>query len=95
MEDFEARIAAIESRNARVSADKAWETSLTRRLSIAALTYIIIGIYLSVIHNSQPWINATVPPVGYLLSTLVLANIKGSWIDRRLRRRSRGQEKDY
>lgn len=39
MTDFEYRLQAIEQRNFRVETDKAWETSLTRRLSIVLLTY--------------------------------------------------------
>ena len=39
MNSLERRIQAIEERNKRVEADKAWETSLTRRVSIAVITY--------------------------------------------------------
>jgi len=77
--DFEKRLAAIEIRNQRVELDKAWETSWTRRLSIATLTYAVIVIYLSVIHNNAPFINAAVPVVGFLLSTLFLRRIKEFW----------------
>lgn len=42
----ESRIAEIESRNARVATDKAWETSFTRKASIAIMTYFIIGLYI-------------------------------------------------
>ncbi|MEK7615775.1 MAG: hypothetical protein AAB420_01035 [Patescibacteria group bacterium] len=41
MEPIEERIKTIEARNTRVETDKAWETSWTRRLSIAIATYII------------------------------------------------------
>jgi len=80
LSEFEERLAAIESRNARVTADKAWETSAVRRLSIATLTYAVVFVYLNIIHNSSLWINAFVPVMGYLLSTLALARIKASWI---------------
>lgn len=83
MNDFEQRLKAIEQRNLRVEADKAWEISWTRRLSIALLTYIVIVVYLSIIHNNAPFINAFVPVVGFLLSTLVLRRIKQAWQDRR------------
>jgi len=46
MENLELRISAIESRNARVATDKAWESSLTRKMTIAAMTYVILGIYM-------------------------------------------------
>ena len=42
---MEERIEAIEQRNKRVEEDKAWETSLTRRVCIAVLTYIVVIIY--------------------------------------------------
>lgn len=76
---IEKRIEAIETRNAKVSIDKKWETSWTRRLSIAALTYIVILVYLFVIGNDNPWINAIVPPVGFLLSTLALGWVRNIW----------------
>ena len=79
----EQRLAAIEARNAKVETDKAWETSWTRRVSIAALTYLVVLIYLFVIGNDNPFINAVVPPTGFILSTLLLRNIKSQWQLRR------------
>jgi len=76
IEDLKARIRAIEDRNKRVEADKAWEISWIRRLSIAFLTYVVIMIYLLVINNDRPFINAAVPAVGFFLSTLVLRQIR-------------------
>jgi hypothetical protein len=40
----------------------------------------VVVIYLTLIHNSNPWINAIVPVMGYLLSTLVLAKVKAAWV---------------
>jgi hypothetical protein len=77
--NIEERLAAIEARNKKVEANKAWEVSWTRRLSIALLTYAVIVIYLSVIHNNEPFINAAVPVVGFMLSTLFLGRIKDIW----------------
>jgi len=76
MSDLEKRVATIEARNKKVEADKAWETSWTRRISIAVLTYVVIVIYLSVINNNAPFINALVPVVGFLLSTLVMGRVR-------------------
>lgn len=42
MKSLESRLAEIESRNARVENDKAWETSLTRKISILFMTYAIL-----------------------------------------------------
>lgn len=76
---LEKRIVAIEKRNEKVSLDKSWETSWTRRISIAILTYLVVLVYLFVIGNSNPWINAIVPPVGFLLSTLAMKEIRTLW----------------
>lgn len=79
---LEDRIAAIEARNRKVESDKAWETSWTRRLSIAGLTYTVIVIYLFVINNNAPFINALVPMVGFLLSTLVMTRVRDFYSSR-------------
>lgn len=79
MKDLEARVEAIEARNKKVEQDKAWEVSWTRRVSIAVLTYAVIVTYLFVINNSNPWINAAVPAVGFILSTLAMSWVKTIW----------------
>ena len=76
---LEARLEAIEQRNQRVELDKAWETSWQRRLSVALLTYLVVLIYLFVVGNDNPFINAIVPPTGFVLSTLVMKRIKSYW----------------
>ena len=81
--NIEAELTAIHDRNARVEADKAWETSWTRRLVIAAMTYVIALAWLWVIKNSSPWLNAFIPAVGYVLSTLSLPAVKAWWVKRR------------
>ena len=82
-DDLLARVEAIENRNATVTLDKQWETSWTRKLGIIGLTYIVVVIYLFVIGNDNPWINAIVPPVGFLLSTLALGWLRNSWQNRK------------
>jgi len=76
---IERRVDAIEKRNDKVSLDKKWETSWTRRISIAILTYLVVLIYLFVIGNANPWINAIVPPTGFILSTLAMGWIRKVW----------------
>jgi len=73
------RVAAIEARNARVELDKAWERSLTRRLSIAVITYIAACVFLMVIDADHPYLGALVPMGGYLLSTLALPWMRTMW----------------
>lgn len=77
--DLEKRISEIERRNKKVSLDKKWETSWTRRISIAVLTYVVVLVYLFVIGNDRPWINAFVPPTGFILSTLAVQSIRKIW----------------
>ena len=79
MKDLEKRLEAIEKRNKKVELDKAWETSWTRRLSIALLTYGVIVIYLVFIDNDKPYINALVPVVGFILSTFAMSWVKKIW----------------
>jgi hypothetical protein len=70
----------IEIRNARVDADKAWETSNTRRVCIAILTYIVAFIYMTSIGVDNVVFNALIPVGGYLMSTLSLRAIKKMWL---------------
>lgn len=81
--DIEKRLSAIESRNARVEQDKTWEIGWTRRLSIAVLTYAVVVAYLIAIDNNAPFINAAVPVVGFLFSTLLLRQVRNIWQNRR------------
>ena len=82
MESIEERLTKIEQRNSRVEADKAWETSWTRRFFIALFTYLVISLYMSVIGVEKPWLNAIIPTVGFLLSTLTLSFVKKNWIEK-------------
>ena len=74
------KIENIEDRNARVEAEKAWETSWTRRIIIALMTYVVMGLYMKWLGIEQPWQHAIVPPVAYIFSTLGLSIFKGIWI---------------
>ncbi len=77
--DYEKRLKVIEDRNTRVELDKNWETSWTRKISIIVLTYLVVLCYLFVIGNDNPWINAIVPPTGFLLSTLAMSWLRKIW----------------
>ena len=77
---MEKRIEQIEQRNKRVEEDKAWETSFTRRLCIAILTYIVVVIYsytISKINNI--FLSSLVPVIGFTLSTISLSGIRKYW----------------
>ncbi len=75
-------IESIKERNKRVETDKAWETSKTRRVIIAIITYLIIVIFLFTINAPNPWLSALIPMIGFLLSTLTIPILKNIWIKR-------------
>lgn len=82
-QSIEERLVAIEERNKKVEADKAWETSWVRRISIMILTYFVVVAYLHFVVRIDPWINAIVPVMGFLLSTLTIQVIKNLWVRHR------------
>ncbi|OGG08217.1 hypothetical protein A3D05_05790 [Candidatus Gottesmanbacteria bacterium RIFCSPHIGHO2_02_FULL_40_24] len=79
IEDLEKEIKLIKDRNKRVESDKAWETSWTRKTLLALFTYLAISIYMYSISLPNPWLNAIVPSIGFLLSTLTLPTFKNLW----------------
>lgn len=78
--DLEKEIEKLKERNRRVETDKSWEASLTRRGLLLIFTYFAVGLYLNAIHVENPWLNAIVPSIGFLLSTLTLPYFKNLWI---------------
>ncbi len=80
LQRLEKEIAAIEERNRRVEADKAWETSYTRRILLTLFTYLAMGAYMQAIRVPEPWLNAIVPAVALMLSTLTLPHFKSAWL---------------
>lgn len=77
---LENRVAAIEDRNRNVESEKAWETSITRRGLIVLFTYLAVGLYMQAINIPKPWLNAIIPSMGFLLSTLTLPFVKRFWL---------------
>ena len=75
-------IRMIQERNARVDADKAWETSLTRKILILFITYVLATSVMWVIGVDMPYINALIPTLGYFLSTLSLRFAKKYWLEK-------------
>ncbi|MEK6847470.1 MAG: hypothetical protein AABY16_04870 [Nanoarchaeota archaeon] len=75
-------IQKIKERNKRVELDKAWEVSRTRRIIIAVFTYIIIAVFLFFIGAPNPWFNALVPALGFLLSMMTLPFFKKVWANK-------------
>ncbi len=81
--DLEKRITDIENRNKRVEGDKAWETSLLRKVLIIVLTYIFAVLYLKIADTTNPFFGAVVPCVGFFLSTQTLNIVKKKWLSKR------------
>jgi len=80
MEELKERIELIEKRNKRVELDKAWETSFTRRICIAVLTYFVVVLYSYLISkNNNIYLSSLVPVIGFLLSTLSLRLVRKIW----------------
>lgn len=77
---LEAQVQNIHARNQRVEADKNWETSWMRKGLIATLTYVVISLFFISIKTTQPFINAIVPTLGFLLSTLTIDMAKKYWL---------------
>lgn len=80
MKELKKRIDAIEQRNKRVELDKAWETSLARKVIIAILTYITAAIFFLIAQLPRPFINSIVPAAAFVLSTLSIPLFKKIWI---------------
>tara|TARA_Y100000310_G_C20615844_1_gene780578 strand:+ start:436 stop:696 length:261 start_codon:yes stop_codon:yes gene_type:complete len=74
-------VEAIKRRNARVEKDKAWETSLARKLIVFVLTYAVIVVFMVVNGLSHPYVNALVPALAFVLSTFTLGWVKRVWSD--------------
>jgi len=82
--NLELEINKIKDRNNRVENDKKWETSWTRRLCIAILTYIVVLCYSFLISQSANiFLSSVVPVIGFILSTLSLKFVRKIWEKRK------------
>jgi hypothetical protein len=78
--EIEKDIELIKQRNERVEADKAWETSWSRKLVICVCTYFTVVLFFVFANLSNPFVNAIVPSLGFVLSTLSLPWFKRIWV---------------
>ncbi len=80
IENLEEEINNIKKRNKKVELDKKWETSLTRKICICILTYIVVIAYSYIVRNySNILLSSLVPVIGFTLSTLSLKYIRKMW----------------
>lgn len=78
--NVEERLEKIEQRNKRVEADKAWETSYTRKICICLLTYIVVVTYSYVIKEyNNVLLSSLVPVIGFFLSTVSINLVRKVW----------------
>ncbi len=80
LEQIKKDIQDIKERNYKVEIDKAWETSIFRKCLISILTYIVIVLFFFFASLQKPFLNAIVPTIGFLLSTLSVSYFKKVWI---------------
>lgn len=78
--NVEERLEKTEQRNKRVEADKAWETSYTRKICICLLTYIVVVTYSYVIKEyNNVLLSSLVPVIGFFLSTVSINLVRKIW----------------
>lgn len=80
LKSIKEEIEKLKARNKKVELDKAWETSLSRKIIITILTYVLIVIFFFVAGLPRPFINSIVPTAGFVVSTLSLPLFKKAWI---------------
>jgi hypothetical protein len=80
---LEKELYLIKERNKRVEADKAWETSWFRTISIVVMTYVIAVIVMYLIDVQYYLSNALIPTVGFYLSVQTLPVLKRWWVKNR------------
>ncbi len=76
-------IEKIKARNKKVEADKSWETSRTKAIFITGSVYILAVLLMILTGTNNPLVNAFIPSVGYLISTLSYGILKNWWLKRR------------
>ena len=80
IKELEKNVEEILERNKRVELDKKWETSGTRKVCIAILTYIVVIIYSTIISKTNNvFLSSLVPVIGFTLSTLSLKAVRKVW----------------
>ncbi len=80
--DLKKEIDLIKERNKKVEADKAWETSIFRVVSIVVMTYIVTAVVFYFIGVNNFLLNALIPTLGFYLSTQSLPFIKKWWVEK-------------
>lgn len=78
--DLEKEIEQIKQRNQKVEMDKKWETSITRKICICVLTYLVVILYSYLTNKiNNIFLSSLVPVIGFTLSTISLNFIRKLW----------------
>ncbi|MDD3302641.1 MAG: hypothetical protein PHN31_03720 [Candidatus Gracilibacteria bacterium] len=85
LENLQKEINLIKERNKKVEADKSWEISIERKITIGLLTYMIISLIMYYLNIDKPLVSAIIPTFGYILSTLSLGILKNKYIKKYLK----------
>lgn len=80
LKELEHDVAEIQSRNRKVELDKAWETSVLRRMFISVSTYVLMVVFMSALKVDKPLVSAIIPAIAYLISTFSLGMLKDEWL---------------
>ncbi len=84
--NIEQELQTIKERNLRVEADKAWETSLARKLLVLVTTYAVASLAFYVIGVPDFYVAAIIPTLGFFLSTLSFPMVKQWWLTRHFKK---------
>jgi len=79
MKSLEFELEKIRERNFRVELDKKWETSWTRRIFLATITFLSAFTFLKIAKIDPAALGALVPTGGFLISTSVANPIRKIW----------------
>ena len=82
LEKLKRDVEIIQARNSRVEADKAWETSLLRKILTLIVTYILASLVMYMIGIPNFYLSSLIPTLGFFLSTLTFSFIKSWWARR-------------
>jgi len=80
---LQAEIEKLKNRNKKVEWDKAWETSVFRKILILIITYILACLVMySLGDHMRFYLNALIPTLWFFLSTLSFTFLKKYWIEK-------------
>jgi uncharacterized membrane protein len=81
LQRLERELELIKQRNVKLEADKAWEASWVRGVSISVMMYLVAAIYLYLVGTQRFWLHAFSPVLGFYLTVRSMPIIKKWWIN--------------